>query len=100
MGSDFCRIPTMSISAAQLCLCQTVPVSISAKAESCTGSAKATSSIGGAFRRARAGAYRRASALILSVLRLAGEPIIFLFTGRGTRHGYVDEWSADGRQAN
>jgi 5-methylcytosine-specific restriction protein A len=23
-------------------------------------------------------------------------PIIFLFTGRGTRHGYADEWSADG----
>jgi 5-methylcytosine-specific restriction protein A len=26
----------------------------------------------------------------------AKAPIIFLFTGRGTRHGYVDEWSADG----
>jgi 5-methylcytosine-specific restriction protein A len=26
----------------------------------------------------------------------AKSPIIFLFTGRGTRHGYDDEWSADG----
>ena len=26
----------------------------------------------------------------------SNSPIIFLFTGRGTRHGYTDEWSADG----
>ena len=26
----------------------------------------------------------------------ANWPILFLFTGRGTRHGYADEWSADG----
>lgn len=26
----------------------------------------------------------------------AKHPVVFIFTGRGTRHGYIDEWSADG----
>jgi hypothetical protein len=26
----------------------------------------------------------------------ANYPAVFIFTGRGTRHGYADEWSADG----